>query len=280
MSRGLLTSGIVLVAALGATQSTAQPTSEVRGVLRQQQVQPPRRDPKVLIRVAPEPTGEARVRREIRVMEDILTSRIEGAARDLTRRIEGPLVAGPFMLSGPARANGYRLEHYGYFFHVDVPTLSQTYLWSVSVMGPPDPAVKTIRDLIQTVNDPREKARLDLALQRIELQLPRLEGGLGRDDAKGAAWVNPNEAYIAQVNGALMDAMLDNAGPLQIPADEWLTVAARGADTGSEFGDRAEETTRLVLRVKGSDLAAFREGRFSREEAKKRIEIKNGNILE
>ncbi len=89
-----------------------------------------------------------------------------------------------------------------------------------------------------------------------------------------APWINPDEAYISQVNGALMDAMLDHAGPLQIGADEWLTIAARGSDTGVELGDFPEEATTVILRVKGSDLAAFREGRMSRDEAKKRIEAR------
>jgi len=275
VSRGQFTTGAALVALLmGGTGTAAQSPPAPAGDGPPRQAQQQRREPRVLIRVAPELTGMARIRREVAVMESILASKVEGAARELNRRIETPMPAGAFMLSGPPRAHGYRLEGYGYFFHVDVPTFSRTLTWSVRVIGSPDPAVKSIRDFIQTVSDPREKTRLDLALQRLELQLPRMEGEPGRDEGKGTTWINPDEAYISQVNGALMDAMLDHAGPLQIGADEWLTIAARGSETGVELGDFPEEATTVILRVKGSDLVAFREGRVSRDEAKKRIEVR------
>ena len=56
-------------------------------------------------------------------------------------------------------------------------------------------------------------------------------------------------------------AMLENSGSLIIAPDEWLTVAARDNAQGNRFvaSDPSDVTT-VVLRVKGSDLAAFQAG--------------------
>jgi hypothetical protein len=55
----------------------------------------------------------------------------------------------------------------------------------------------------------------------------------------------------------------------------WLTGAARGADADVEMGYFQEDMpTVVVLRAKGADLAAFREGRIGRDEAKRRIDVK------
>ena len=38
---------------------------------------------------------------------------------------------------------------------------------------------------------------------------------------------NPAEGYTREVKAALIDAMIENSGPLGLGPDEWLTVAAR-----------------------------------------------------
>jgi hypothetical protein len=70
--------------------------------------------------------------------------------------------------------------------------------------------------------------------------------------------------------------MFDHSGPMNLGAGEWLTIAAR-ADMDRRFlsGDPNDMPQTMVLRVRGSDLQAFREGRLSREEAVKRVEVNN-----
>ncbi len=92
----------------------------------------------------------------------------------------------------------------------------------------------------------------------------------GIDDA---LWANPGEAYTNEVRNALMDAMLDYTGALAVAPDEWLTVAARDNEPRLSQGDLFDVST-VVLRIKGSDLAAFRSERLSRDEARKRIEVR------
>jgi len=56
--------------------------------------------------------------------------------------------------------------------------------------------------------------------------------------------------------------MLDHSGPLDIGGDEWLTVAARTTRGSAAWRpDAPYEVVTVVMRVKGSDLQAFRAGR-------------------
>ncbi len=234
--------------------------------------QAPRREPKVLVRVAPGATEQERVRHELAVMEGVLAQKVAGAARGLSRRIQ---VMGPemFMFGGQARARGFRLEGYGYFFDVEVPTFSRTLSWTMQVVGPPDQALARVQTFVQSISDQREKQELELALAQLQLQLPRADARQpGRTPGE---LVDPDEAYTREVTTALEDAMLDYSGPLNVPRDEWLSVAARDAGGTSLLGaDENYEIVTVVLRIKGADLAAFREGRISREEARKRVEVK------
>ena len=73
---------------------------------------------------------------------------------------------------------------------------------------------------------------------------------------------------------ALVDAMLDYGTSIPIAENVWLTIAARD-NTERIGGDDPYDVTTIVLRVKGSDLAAFKAGRITRDEAVKRVSIKD-----
>jgi len=85
---------------------------------------------------------------------------------------------------------------------------------------------------------------------------------------------NPNEAWTREVKSALMEAMLENSNPLGIGDNEWLTVAARDNVPSDPRipGDSTDSST-VLFRVKGSDLAAFHGRRITMDEAKKRVEV-------
>ena len=85
---------------------------------------------------------------------------------------------------------------------------------------------------------------------------------------------NPNEAWTHEVKSALMEAMLENSNPLGIGDNEWLTVAARDNVPSDPRipGDNTDSST-VIFRVKGSDLAAFHARRITVDEAKKRVEV-------
>ena len=80
---------------------------------------------------------------------------------------------------------------------------------------------------------------------------------------------DPNASYSAFVREALIDAMLDSSGVLKLQDTEYLTVSASGAD--NPYANPLYRDRKLVMWISGADLAAFRQGKISRDEAKARI---------
>ena len=60
---------------------------------------------------------------------------------------------------------------------------------------------------------------------------------------------------------------------LKLGDNEWLTVAARDAE-GPLTPSAIDEAATIMIRVKGSDLAAFHLNKLSREEVLKRVEVR------
>lgn len=87
---------------------------------------------------------------------------------------------------------------------------------------------------------------------------------------------DPDRAYTEQIRNALVDTMLDWSTPMPIGPDEWLTVGAREDAQRDLFAppELYDQVVTVVLRIKGSDLAAFRAGTINRDEAKRRIQTR------
>lgn len=87
-----------------------------------------------------------------------------------------------------------------------------------------------------------------------------------------------NDAYTKSVQEALIDAMLDySVGPLRsLGPDEYLTVGARDNMQRDSLAppDPFEEIVTILLRIKGSDLAAYHTGQIDRDEARKRVQVR------
>ena len=237
----------------------------------------PSQQPPMPVRARPSPVGaeQARARFQLSLMEGVLEKAVEQAAREVARQMQ-PVSPDLFMWGSMARARGFRLLGYGVFFDVEVPTLRRSVAWSFQIIGPPDAALQELREHVRTISDPKTKEQLDQALRRLELQLPASEqsGQPGVSKAAAAPPVDPNEVYTGEVTGRLVDAMLDFSG-LQVAKDEWLTVAARDSEGPNRLTpDEPYEIVTVFLQIRGSDLLAFREGKMTREEARKRVEVK------
>lgn len=85
---------------------------------------------------------------------------------------------------------------------------------------------------------------------------------------------DPNEAYRTEVVQALKDAMLDHSASLDISANEWLTIAARGITDRPRLAPADSDDSTRILRLHGSDLAAYLARQITREEADQRIEVR------
>ena len=84
---------------------------------------------------------------------------------------------------------------------------------------------------------------------------------------------DPSDAYTEEVKAAVINAMIENSGPLALGDDEWLTVAARDNAPTGPFIAGSPDVVTLVLRVRGSDLSAFRAGRLTLEQVRSRVQI-------
>jgi hypothetical protein len=85
---------------------------------------------------------------------------------------------------------------------------------------------------------------------------------------------DPGRAYTSEVQTALIDAMLDFGPPIPVADGEWLTIAARDNDDSRLGGGDPYDVSTILLRIRGSDLAAYRAKQITREDAVKRVEIR------
>lgn len=245
------------------------------------------------------------LRHQIYVMEGALVRAVRFGAQQVNREVRtfSPEL---FSLAGDAQARGVYLEGYGVFFDVGVPVMRQSMMWSFRTMLGDE---RTVRETISglkkyqsTLRDPVEKRDVDLLISRLELQIgpnasrvgtpvaqqPDLNLGTPAvipENAPAGAAANPqaaetlqdpNRAYTEWVQRALVDAMIDYSAPMRLAESDWLTVAARDNEPRDSLApfDPYEEIVTIVLSIKASDLAAYRAGQIDREEAKRRVRIR------
>jgi hypothetical protein len=235
------------------------------------------------------------LRYQIGTMERVLENAVEHGAAIWRDRLQA-VVPSQTLLLDNARARGYRLEGYGVFFDVEVPSLSfETTLYSVfrtldeNGLGLQS-ALNQLKTYIQAAGD----ANLEQALKRVELQVSpvvpattvapasgaRQAGGAGSavpatgsPDNGDPILNNPQEAYRQEVTQAVIDAMLEYGGALGISGDEWLTIGERRNEVRPRIGFDSDAQT-VIIRLRGTDLGAFRAGQLSREDALKRVEVR------
>ena len=232
--------------------------------------------------------AQAQARYKVFVMEGALERAVERGAAVLSRQIR-TISPDAMFLTGTAQVRGFRLEGYGVFFDVEVPALRPTVAWTLRAMIDDNGAsLAQLKAYVSRVQNPEERAELQRAIRNLELQMPaRVSAGdtvAAQNVAAGAGPApvadplllsDPAAAYTREVKAALVEAMLENSAPLAIGEDEWLTVAARDGEPSNRLvpGDAYDLTT-TVIRVRGADLAAYRTGRMTLEEAKGKVEVR------
>ena len=233
------------------------------------------------------------MRYQIGQMERLLEGAVEHGAAVIRDRLRA-LMPADMLLAENARVRGFRLDGYGMFFDDEVPSLEGTLPWSFRTLDQNDldidNAMRTIRSFVEAAaaND----INVQQALKRVELQVAPITTSLGATtssavDLRGAPnpslaappspdpiLSSPNEAYRSQVREALVDAMLEHSRGLNLGATEWFTVAARRIEDHSRLVPQDKEARTVVMRLSGADLHAFLAGRISREEARKRVDIR------
>jgi hypothetical protein len=224
-------------------------------------------------------------------METLLTSAVRRGAESLARTMQTS-EPGSLIVTGTARARGFLLDGFGVFFDVDVPMMKQSVVWSMQTLLRAQRRLDLQNFIANTADGP--------ARRQAELQLRQLERGgpvmpspvpvpsAAPQTAPGIAVAqtveesparasapepaDPNEQYTEAVKSSLIDAMLDYGG-LPIGAEEWLVVAARDSE-GPPTPGALDDASTIMLRVKGSDLMAYRSNQITKEEARKKVEVR------
>jgi hypothetical protein len=219
-------------------------------------------------------------------IERVLEGAVEHGATSIRDRLRSIMPA-DMLLTENARARGFRLEGYGVFFDVEVPSLEGTLPWVFQTLNQND------LDLGNALRALRQAAGTDVnlqqALKRIELQLAPLtpaSPAVTIADVRSGATVpalpsqpvdpilnNPNEAYRSAIREALIDAMLEHTRGLGLGPNELLTVAARRTDDRPRLAPDQDAQT-VLISVRGSDLTAFLGGQITRDEAVKRVNVR------
>jgi hypothetical protein len=173
-------------------------------------------------------------------------------------------------------------------------------------------ALNQLKSYVQSEKNPATRASLEGMIERLELQLGPINAaadqaafpGTARQTpgTVGAAIVSPeaprpapqdntagqqvfdrkyfqdpnaiNRIYTESVQNALIDTIIDYAIPPK--PDEFLTVAARDNMQRDTLAppDPYEEVVTILLRIRGSDLAAYRAGQIDAAEVRRRIQIR------
>jgi hypothetical protein len=256
--------------------------------------------PAAFAQVSRSEADQVKARQKISLMESVLESAVANGADSLMRAVRTVMPPDALMLTGAPSARGFHLEGYGIFFDVEVPAFRRSMAWTLRQMVDETglgaaAAVNQLKTYIATVQDARQRANLDRALRRLELQVGPV-GPVPQDLSArpaGASTVaatttiapaaplvdpavidDPNGAYTREVSVAIIDAMIENSGPLPLGDTEWLTVAARDNIRPDRLvpGDTSNISS-IVFRIKGADLAAYRAGRMTLEETRSHVEV-------
>jgi hypothetical protein len=232
------------------------------------------------------------LRQQIATMEIILQQAISHGAENVYAQFRSVLPDRPRL--GPSRVGGFTIPKYGPVFTVDVPMIQLPILWEVMVR---DAQYRSATMELQRMKNQAagmaagpERDRLSQAIFQLEQQLGvgNLRGtevGRGGPNAPslvpaGLAGVtekvveDPESAYTREVKAALIDAMLLNSQGLTIGSDEWLTIVARDAvGSNPQAPGDSVDSSKWLIRVKGSVIAAFQSKTISKDEARKLVEI-------
>ena len=222
-----------------APQTPATPVGQTQTAV-------PTAPPAAAVPVVPAPLTlqELRERRNaIYLMEGLLIKAVGLAARDTAdeiRRIEPAL---SMFTTAPVKAHGTYLEDYGVFFEVEIPSV-----------------VPSVAALYET-----------LARDRINRTRPSAAQPTALAGAPSEPVMDPDAHYVESVKQQLITVIVMHSNSLELRAHEWLTVAARD---GSEAPGQIGQPSTMTLRVKGGDLADFFAQRISREEVRKRVQVR------
>jgi len=237
-----------------------------------------------------------RSRQRIAIIEGSLERAVQNGVENFSRQIQAlaPNADGMAMLMGAPQVRGFPLVPGGVFFDVLMPSLQLSMAWPLRYsQGGADPVALSrlteLRTELERLSDPQMRFELTQRVREIEVQLAPSASPRRRVPATNVANVqaatpgapavspadmsiieDPAEAWRREVRSTLIDAMIENIG-LNIGPDEYIIIAARGGLSSDRLVADTGDARTIELRLKGSDLAAYRAQSITLEEARKRV---------
>ena len=238
-----------------------------------------------------------RSRQRIAIIEGSLERAVQNGVENFSRQIQAlaPNADGMAMLMGAPQVRGFPLVPGGVFFDVLMPSLQLSMAWPLRYsQGSADPVALSrlteLRTELERLSDPQMRFELTQRVREIEVQLAQSSPPRRRGPATNVANVqaaatpgapavspadmsiieDPAEAWRREIRSTLIDAMIENIG-LNIGPDEYIIIAARGVLSSDRLVADTGDARTIELRLKGSDLAAYRAQSITLEEARKRV---------
>jgi hypothetical protein len=175
-------------------------------------------------------------RYQIGVMERVLEGAVEHGITLTRDRLQAVAqMPTDTFVSDNAHARGFRLEGYGVFFDVIVPTFD-TMLWSFRTLDQNDLGLNSALKALESYVNEKGDTNVQQALKRVELQVnpgvltrPNAPANAGARNAAGSTASAPDSNAVSAVNTATATASMRAGQDPQTPASP---VAIQGP-TGS-----------------------------------------------
>jgi hypothetical protein len=200
-------------------------------------------------------------RPQVQTFEMVLGRAVENAGRNVARRVmefAPDVMAVAYQTGDIPHVTGVAVRDMGlYVFHVQVPQVGLSLQVMNLMVNRPQYASRSV--------GPQQPVRDRVEAAGVVQADPMAQPGerTGRFDV--------NAEYRTQVQEVLVEAIIDNSGALPLGPNETLLVITGGSDPAAPNPFDRRTSPRLVLRAKASDLSAFREGRITRDEVKRRV---------
>jgi hypothetical protein len=229
------------------------------------------------------PSDEQQLRNQLQKFEVVLQLAVRQGGDAFARQRKEAIPPGVQLTSEDPQVKGFAPpEGGGLFFYVSVPSIRigiNQLLLQVEGLAPRQQRPRT--DPLQpaagrSVNQDGPVSAQGLLTPPDPMTASPVvdEGTCAGRTKPSKGYSNPDYEYAVAVCDALMDAMLDSPGPLPIKENEWLTVAAVSGDPAPPGLISTSSDYVTYLQIKGSDLLAYRQGKITKEEARKLVEMK------
>lgn len=191
---------------------------------------------------------------QVQAFENSLRSAIDKAGSQLAARAREVAPNIQLMFDSDARVKGIVLpDGEGVQFFVDVPGIRPETVgqWDLARLL----RSRESRDAVPTGNTTVGPVR----------------PGPSTVPADSVLMTDPPKEYSAFTHDALVDAMLEAGFNLPLKDGQSLTLIVGNGTSGLPQNPLAQQAKLLYLRIKSEDLAALRQNRITRDEAKSRI---------